>query len=42
MKIDLGDFSSETDMCVPGENLKTFPPESVLSHSGNWKGEDGG
>lgn len=35
----LGNFSSETDTCVPDESLKTFHPESVFSHSGDGKGE---
>lgn len=37
----LGNFSSETDMCVSDESLKTFHPESVFSHSGDEKGECG-
>lgn len=38
----LRDFSSETDMCIPGESLKTLHPESVFSHSGDRKGEGEG
>lgn len=38
----LGKFSSVTDLCVPDESLETFHSESVFSHSGDRKGEDGG
>lgn len=38
----MGNFSSETDVCIPSESLETFHPGSVFSLSGDGKGEENG